>query len=210
MKRYEPRLIIGVLLVLWGLVALLGTMGIISNAGGIFWGTIWGVVGLYFLYVLVKDTTQNWWAAIPGFIFVGWAVSSFLPHSLDSLSGLFFLGGISLAFWWVYFTDKNRWWAIIPAGVLLTLGVVSILDNVPVFNTGGLFFLGLGLTFVLVAVLPGGNNRSWALIPAIVLLLFGTIIGIPALGLSGYITPAILIIVGGYLILRFIRNQSSV
>ncbi len=208
MRKYDPRLIIGVLLVFGGLLALLQTTGIISNAGGIFWGLIWGAVGLFFLYMLLSDRTHNWWAAFPGFTFLGMAASSVLPNSLDALGGLLFLGGISLAFWWVYFTDRNRWWAIIPAGVLLTLGVVSALDNVSAFNTGGLFFLGLGLTFVLVAILPSAGNRSWALIPGIILLLFGTIVGIPFLGLSSYVTPVVLILVGGYLVLRFFRNQT--
>jgi len=208
MRKYEPRLIIGVLLVFGGLLALLQTTGIISNAGGIFWGLIWGAVGLFFLYLLFSDRTHNWWAAFPGFTFLGMAASSVLPNSLDALGSLLFLGGISLAFWWVYFTDRNRWWAIIPAGVLLTLGVVSVLDNVSGIATGGLFFLGLGLTFVLVAILPSVGNRSWALIPGVILLLFGTIVGIPFLGLSSYVTPAALILIGGYLVLRFFRSQT--
>ena len=38
MRRYHPRLVIGVLLVLGGLLSLLDAMGIISDGGGIFWG----------------------------------------------------------------------------------------------------------------------------------------------------------------------------
>ena len=208
MRRYDPRLVIGVLFILGGSLLLLDVMGIISNAGGIFWGLILGALGLFCLYLLFNDRIHNWWAAFPGFAFLGMAVSSILPNSLDALSGLFVLGGISLAFWWVYATDRTRWWAIIPGGVLLTLGVVSSLDDISGMDTGGLFFLGLGLTFLLVTILPGSGNRAWALIPGIVLMLFGTIIGVPALGLSSYIMPAALIFVGGYLILRFFRNQS--
>lgn len=40
MRRYDPRLIIGVLLVFGGLLSLLDAMGVISNAGGIFWGLV--------------------------------------------------------------------------------------------------------------------------------------------------------------------------
>ncbi len=207
MRKYEPRLILGILLVLGGLLALLDTLGIISNAGGIFWGVIWGAAGLFFLYILFIDRAHNWWAAFPGFTFLGMAAASILPHSLEAFDGLFFFAGISLAFWWVYFTDRSRWWAIIPAGILLTLGIVASLDNVSAFDTGGLFFLGLGLTFLLVAILPNGGNRSWALIPAVVLLLIG---GTASFGIANYIWPAALILVGGYLVLRFFRNQSSV
>jgi hypothetical protein len=209
MKRYDARLTIGILLVLGGLLSMLDVMGIISNAGGIFWGLLWGAAGLFFLYLLFNDRIHNWWAAFPGFTLLGMALASMLPNVLEAFDGLVFFAGISLAFWWVYFTDRTRWWAIIPAGVLLTLGIVSSLDEVSGMDTGGLFFLGLGLTFVLVAVLPGESNRSWALIPGIILLLFGTIIGMPFLGFSGYVMPAALILVGGYLVLRFFRSQSS-
>ena len=206
MRKFDLRLTIGGLLILGGLLALLQTMNIIGNAGGIFWGLIWGAVGIFFIYLLVNDRQRNWWAAFPGFILLGMAVTSFLPNALDFLGGLIFLGGISLAFWWVYFTDTSRWWAIIPAGVMLTLGAVSSLDEIQGFDTDGLFFIGLGLTFLLVAVLPVANKQTWAWIPAIVLLIFGTML-MPALGISGYVWPALLILLGGYLILRFFRKQ---
>ena len=114
-----------------------------------------------------------------------------------------------MGFWWVYFTSTDRWWAIIPAGVLLTLGVVSVLDNVSGMETGGLFFLGLGLTFILVAVLPGETSgRSWALIPGVILLLLGALLGTPLRGITDYLWPAVLIILGGYFVLRFFTNRS--
>jgi len=207
MRKLDFRLMIGGLLILGGVLALLQTMNILGNASGIFWGLIWGAVGVYFLYLLLNDRQRNWWAVFPAFITLGWAVSSFLPNSLDFLGGLIFLGGISLAFWWVYFTDTSRWWAIIPAGVMLTLGAVSALDEIRGFDTDGLFFIGLGVTFLLVALLPGGNKQTWAWIPAVVLLIFGTML-MPALGISSYVWPALLIILGGYLILRFFRKQS--
>lgn len=207
MRRIDPRLLIGLLLVVGGLLSLLQVQGIISNAGGIFWGVIFAGGGLVFLYMLSNDR-NNWWAAFPAFTLLGLAVASFLPHSLEAFDGLAFFAGISLAFWWVYFSDRQRWWAIIPAGVLLTLGVVSALDDLTGIETGGSFFLGLGLTFILVAILPGGGSRSWALIPGVLLLLFGAILGTPFFGLAEYFWPAVLILLGGYLIFRFLRNQS--
>lgn len=202
-RKYDPRLIIGGLLVFGGVLALLDTMGVIGNAGGIFWGLIWGAAGLYFLYLLWVDKARNWWAAFPGFAFLGMAASSFLPESLDAFGGLAFFAILSLAFLWVYLSDTDgRWWAIIPAGVLLTLGVVSVLDELTDLDTGGIFFLGLGLTFALVALLPGGGQRTWAFIPAVLLLIFGALL-LPSLGLSAYAGPALLILLGGFLVFRF-------
>ncbi len=206
MRRYDSRLIIGVLLVLGGLLSLLDAMGIISNGGGIFWGLIFTVGGLIFLYMLLNHR-ENWWAAFPAFTLLGLAASSFLPDSLHAFDGLVFFAGISFGFWWVYFTDRERWWAIIPAGVLLTLGVVSSVQDVSGLETGGLFFLGLGLTFILVALLPGGSSRSWALIPGTILLLFGALLGTPYSGITDYLWPAVLIILGGYFVLRFFVNR---
>ena len=207
MRRIDPRLLIGVLLVAGGILSLLDVQGIISNASGIFWGLIFVAGALVFLFMLFSDP-NNWWAAFPGFTLLGLAASSFLPDSLEAYDGLVFFAGISMAFWWVYFSDRERWWAIIPAGVLLTLGIVSALDNVTGLETGGSFFLGLGLTFILVAILPGGSSRSWALIPGTILLIFGALIGTPFFGIAEYFWPAVLIVLGGYCLVRFFRNQS--
>ena len=207
MRRYDPRLIIGVLLVLGGILSLLDAMGVITNGGGIFWGLVLGAGGLVFLYMLINDR-NSWWAAFPAFTLLGLAASSILPPALEAYRGLVFFAGISLGFWWVYFTGTERWWAIIPAGVLLTLGIVSSVENAPDLATGGLFLLGLGLTFILVAVLPGGGGRTWALIPGTILLLFGALLGTPYRGITNYLWPAVLIILGGYFVVRFFINRS--
>lgn len=209
MRRYDPRLIFGVLLVLGGLLSLLDAMGVISNGGGIFWGLIFAAGGIFFLYLLTNNR-ENWWAAFPAFTLLGLAASSFLPDSLEPFDSLVFFAGLSLGFWWVYFTDHDRWWAIIPAGVLLTLGIVSTLDDISGIETGGLFFLGLGLTFILVTLLPGDKSgRSWALIPGVALLVFGALLGTPYGGLTDYIWPAVLIILGGYFVFRFFSNRAA-
>lgn len=207
MRRIDPRLLIGVLLVLGGLLSLLDVWGVISDAGGIFWGMIFAAGGLAFLYLLFNNR-GNWWAAFPGFALLGLAASAFLPDSLEPYSGLAFFLGLSTAFWWVYLTDRARWWAIIPAGVLLTLGIVSALDNIEGLETGGVFFLGLGATFLLVALLPGTGTRSWAWIPGVLLVLFGAVLGTPLFGLAGYFWPAVLIVLGGFFVLRFFRDRS--
>lgn len=208
MRRIDPRLVIGVALVLGGILSLLGALDIISNAGGIFWGLVFAAGGALFLYLLLSDS-GNWWAAFPAFTLLGLAGASFLPESLQAYDGLVFFLGISLGFWWVYFRDNEAWWAIIPGGVLLTLGIVSVLDDLFGGDAGGgIFLLGIGLTFVLVAILPGGGGRSWAMIPGAALLIVGGLIGTPYANLTEYLWPAILIVLGGYFILRFFTGRS--
>ncbi len=207
MKRYDPRLWIGILMVFGGVLIFLENFNIISDVGDIFWGVIWGLVGAFFLWMLVRDR-NNWWAAFPAFTLLGLAISSLLPNSLEAFDGLVFFAGISLGFLWVYFTDTTRWWAIIPAGVMLTLGSISALEDATGLDNGGFLFLGLGLTFILVAILPGGRGRSWAFIPGVLLLVFGSILGTPAIGVLEYIWPAALILLGGYFVLRFFRSPA--
>ena len=208
MKRIDPRLLVGLLLIVGGILSLLDVQGIISDAGGIFWGLVFGAGAAAFLYLLVNDRANNWWAAFPGFTLLGLAASALLPDSLEAYDGLVFFAGLSMAFWWVYFSDRQRWWAIIPAGVLLTLGIVSVLEDVTGFDSGGSLFIGLGITFILVALLPGGGSRTWAFIPGTILLLFGALLGTPFIGLAEYFWPAVLILLGGFFIVRFFRNES--
>ena len=205
MKKYDPRLWIGLLMVFGGVLILLENLNIISNVSGIFWGALLGLVGAFFLYLLIRDRS-NWWAAFPAFTLLGLAVSSFLPNSLEAFEGLVFFAGISLAFIWVYATDTSRWWAIIPAGVMLTLGAIDVFDEISGMDNGGFLFLGLGLTFILVAILPGGSGRSWAFFPGIALLVFGAFLSADMIGWMEYLWPAALILLGGYFVLKFFRK----
>jgi len=207
MRRYDPRLWLGGLLILGGLLGLLEKFGIISSVGDVFWGLIFGAVAVYFLQRLFLR--KDWWAAFPGFALLGLALSMLLPASLDMFSGLIFFAGLGIAFVWVYVTDTNHWWAIIPAGVMFTLGAVSVLSDLSGGETGGFFFIGLGLTFILVTLLPGGGSRTWALIPGAILLVFGAIIGTPLAGITQYIVPVVLILLGVYITARVFMRQRS-
>ncbi|MCL4260671.1 MAG: hypothetical protein KJZ52_08600, partial [Anaerolineales bacterium] len=198
MKKYDPRLWIGLLMVFGGVLIFLQNLNIIADVGDIFWGAIWSLVGAFFLYMLIRDRRDNWWAAFPAFTLLGLAVSSFLPNSLEPFSGLVFFAGISLGFIWVYAADTNRWWAIIPAGVMLTLGTISALDGITGADNGDYLFLGFGITFLLVAILPGGSRRNWAFFPGVALLIFGAFLSAGAAGWMEYLWPAVLIFLGGY------------
>lgn len=208
MKRYDPRLWIGILMVFGGALILLENLNIISDVGDVFWGVVWGLVGLFFLYLLIRDRS-SWWAAFPAFTLLGLSAASLLPAPLEGYSGLAFFAGISAGFIWVYAADTSRWWAIIPAGTLLTLGVIAALDDAMGIDAGAFLFLGLGLTFLLVAILPGGGGgRNWAFLPGVMLLVFGSFLSIGAVGWLEYLWPAALILVGGYFVLRFFRNPA--
>jgi hypothetical protein len=134
-------------------------------------------------------------------------VGRFFP-SLGNLAGALFLAGISLGFWVIYLSNREFWWAIIPGGVLLTLSAVTATDDILVDDSGGgVFFIGLALTFLLVAWLAKPReNFWWAYIPAGVLFVLGVFLIGPLQSVFNYIWPVALILAGGLLLLRNFRK----
>jgi len=203
MRRYDPRIIFGLLLLLGGGLLLAQTMGYLENASDYFWGGVFAVAGLAFLFLLFDG---QWWAAFPGFTLAAIGTLILLPESLEDFGGAVFLGGIGLSFWAVYFMDRaERWWAIIPAGVLSTLAFVTFLpERIGGVETGGVFFLGLALTFLLVALLAG---MRWAFWPAGALGVMGLLITASMMDMANYIWAAALIAAGGYLLFRYFARS---
>lgn len=202
MKRIDWRVILGSVLILAGVATLLEKVGLIPPDVDLFWGVLGSVAGIAFLYTLFSNPRANWWAAFPAFVLLGMGMAALLPESLD---GLVFLGGVGLSFWVVYGLDRQRWWAILPGGVLITLAVVAALsDLLGGVDTGGIFFLGLGLTFLLVAVLAG---HSWAYIPSAVLILFAVALGLQFGNLLDYFWIGVLFLSGLVLIFFALRRR---
>jgi hypothetical protein len=206
MEHRDLRVVWGALLILGGIFFLLGNLGILDFTG-VLWSLLWmgifGIAGLAFLVVLALNR-ENWWAAIPGFALLGLAgtvaVDLFLPQS--PLGGTIFLGSIGLGFLFVYLFRPENWWAIIPGGVLLTLSLVTVTEPMGL-NAGAILFLGMGVTFAVVALLPTPQGRMhWAFIPAGVLFVMGVAIGFSFEVMLGYIWPAALILGGLFLLFR--------
>ncbi len=212
MKLLSSRLLWGLVLVIGGVLLLLDTFGIFKG-GALFWTIVSGIAGLLFLSLYITDH-DNWWALIPGIIFLAVSatvgLNSFLPGFGDTnLGGTIILGGIALSFLFVYLADRGNWWAIIPAGVMTTIAIVAVLDsNTSNIASSGIFFLGLGITFALVTVLPTSvGQMRWAWIPAAILGLMGVLILIAEENLINYIWPSAIILAGLLLVIRSIRRK---
>jgi len=208
MKRFDPRIVIGTLLILAGGLGFLQAFGFLRNASDIFWGLVFLAAGGIFLFMFVSGfASGGWWAAFPGFVLAGIGVLILLPDALDKIGGAIFLGAIGLSFWAVYLTGRDRWWAIIPGGVLFTLAVVSALPEnwIGGADSGGVFFLGLAATFLLVALLA---DMRWAYWPTGALGILGAFLFFQSqIYLLSYIAAAALICVGAYIVLRSLRSQ---
>jgi hypothetical protein len=207
----------GILLIAGGLLFLLQNLGIFSGLAALVWVALFAAAGLFFLYLFLKDRTSSWWAAIPGCTLLGLAATVFFgevgPRFLEPVSGPLFLFSIGLGFVLVYLATPQNWWAVIPAGVMTTLAVVAGVDAFRLrwIDSGSLFFIGLGLTFLLLGVLPANGEKGlrWAFIPGVVLLVMGILIGTPLVAAINYLWPLVLIVGGALLIWRNLTSKAS-
>lgn len=198
MKRIDPSIFVGLVLILLGGLFLLQNMGILDSASDIFWGLAFLAGGALFM---VSYFSGSWWAAIPGLTLLGIGGLILLPAPFDQFGGALFLGALALAFWLVYLSARGeRWWALIPAGVLTTIALIAVPpDMLNEEIRGGMFMLGLGLTFLLVALLA---KMRWAFYPSAALGVIGILLMISVGGFVNYIWAAALIVAGAYLIYR--------
>lgn len=205
MQRIDYRIWIGAGLILLGGLMLLERFGLFPNAIGFFWGALFLAAAAYFLYRFAKNSIVDWWAAIPGFALAGLAMEGLLPGLVGNWGGTFFLGFLGLGFFAVYLSGRHRWWAIIPGGVLITLAVITVLtERLGIQDTGSFMLVGLGLTFLLVALLA---SKRWAYIPGVVLLAIGAVLGTAYANTLDLLWPIILVICGLLLIWRFARKS---
>lgn len=216
-KKRSEGLVWGALLILAGAFFLLQNMGFDINVGPLVGIFLFGIGGLVFLATFLTNYRERWWAAIPGATLLGLAATVFfdnyVPSVLSGLGGPLFLASIGVGFILVYLSDLQKWWALIPAGVMSTLGLVAAADELRFLGlqSDGLFFVGLGATFLMVALLTGrrGMRQSWALIPAVVLIAMGIFIGTPWLGYMENLWPLTLIGLGLWWVLRSVSQRQG-
>jgi hypothetical protein len=202
MKWPVLRVLWGLLLVAAGVIFLLNSMGTIT-IGEYQWAIILGIGGLAFLSVFLADR-QQWWALFPSFgLLIGASVifvENAFPGLPGEIGGVIAMGGIGLAFLLIFVSNIKNWWALIPAGVLLSLATMLYLG----FESGGIFLIGLGLTFAVLGFVPTEHGRMrWAFIPAIVLILIGIFVTLAVYDLFAVLWPLALI-GGGLLIIYFV------
>jgi hypothetical protein len=208
-RRFLLSFVGGILLIAAGVIFLLANLEMVTISWEVVIGPMLAGGGLVFLLVFITDTDE-WWALIPGFILIGVGINIFMGQWLDTINsgigGAIFLGFVGLPFIVIYISNHQHWWAIIPGGVLLTMAAVSLVPDTTSLE-GGLFFLGLAVTFGLVYILPKPSGRlKWALYPAGILLLMGVLMILGAANLLGFVGPLALLVIGGYVIFRAIRK----
>lgn len=213
MKKSKTRAILpivgGIILIAAGIIFLMDNLGIIMLDWETLIGPMFAIGGLVFLMVFIQNT-DDWWALIPGFVLMGIGIIIFMSQNMESAAelwgGAVFLGLLGLAFLLVYISHRDNWWAIIPGGVLLTLaGVIIISDNGVL--SGGVFFLGLALTFGLVWILPKPSGKlNWALYPSVILAIIGVLMIMGVTNLINFVLPLALLVGGGTILYLAVRK----
>lgn len=214
MKRLPVQVALGALVLASGVLLLLESFGVIITP--ILWALVLVGAGVAFGFVFFAER-RSWWPAIPSAALIGAAIVTLMdldPRGLGQWTEVPMLGVLSLGFWAIYLRDRRHWWALIPAGILLTLSIVTALaGTVSSAGTGVAFLLGAALTFVLVAVLPGGaSQRWWAWIPAGVLALAAVAVLASAaewFALVNVLWPIAVIAAGAFLIGRALRRRGQ-
>jgi hypothetical protein len=181
-------------LIVVGLLALLGTLGVPAALSTFVGVTLFTVVGL--LALLLARRTGNDWVLAAAFPAFGLALAVLFP---GGWGGAAFLVSIGAGFLSLSLTDSERWWALIPMGALFTLGVIAGGgDAVHGGRAGAVLFAGLALTFVLLWQLPERPQR-WAVYPAIAL---GVLALVVWTAVADWLLPLLLIAIGVALLVR--------
>lgn len=212
--RRDPRIVIGLLLILAGVLFGLQEMNLIKGEweDPIF-TLAYGVGMIFFLSSFAQDRSR-WWAALAGLSLLALTLLKVsemtLPGFADQFGGALLLGTIGIAFLAVFIIDRNMWWALIPGGVLLSLTTMLVVEQLlaPLpFDSAGILFIGMGLTFLLINFMTvDGERMNWAIFPALPLLVFGLFIAFSQQALWDYIWPALLVFGGLYFLVSSLRR----
>lgn len=206
--KMESRAFLGLLLLTGGALLLLQRMNIIFGSWeNIFWTIILGFT-TYFLLSYYISGKRRWWWLIGGIAASGGLVTNLLnltmPQFAAVYNDLILLGILGISFIAVYLSNRVHWWAVLPGGVLITLGAVTFFDQTGMYGLDGnaVFFFGLGLTFLLLFLIPTKIGRlKWPLTAALPFMLVGVYLafqGEEQLWL--YVGPVLILLAGVYFI----------
>lgn len=189
----------GLFLILLGVFFLLTQL--VPGLNRLVWSAVMAGVGLAFLSVYLSDRA-NLWALIPAYVFV--AIAGVIALATigfpEGLVAAYVMMAIALPFYVVYLRNRTRWWALIPAYTMTALAVLVLfpvrLMREELVAAYVMFAIALPFLYVYLR-----NRRHWwALIPGGIMVTIG--VGLLVAGMA-YIIPALMIVAGIYLLVRY-------
>lgn len=212
-RLLSSRYFWGGILLIAGLILLLQALGLIES-GDLMWSFLFALAGAVFLSAAIVRR-ENWWALVVSFLLFSIAILFALDYFTSQLARewggpiVFFAVGISFII--VYLINHTHWWAVIPGGVLVSMSVAIGLERfISEAAFFGLFFLGIGVTFGVLALIPTSLGKmKWSIIPAGVLMLIGVVLMFVSGDVFRFIAAIGLILVGLYTLYGVLRIAKS-
>lgn len=211
--KINIRKYLGAFLLFLGALILIQNLSLFKSEVGSIVGA--GIYGAFFIFLIrqfSKDTTQWWWFLI-GVFFLGLALSNvaFLIEPVEKFSPIFGIAFAGIGFILVYLLDRSNWWALVPGSIFVSLGVIRYLEVISQDTpTNGIIFLGMGIAFLLMFLIPTNQGRmNWPLIPAVILFAMGATASLNQnLNIFSIVGPGLLIL-GGLLVLNVSRTNKK-
>ncbi len=184
--RWSWNAFVGSFLLVAGLLLLVHNIAPFPLPGTWIWTALLALAAIPFLWAWGTDRAR-WWAIIPAGTLLSLAGTTLLAGlSTDAsrYAGSLFLFGLGGTFFAVYLARPFHRWALIPAGLLTLLAFSGLLAALPFIPQqwqgalgGSIFLAGLGVGFLLVAVLR--RDIWWPILPGGLLLVLAAL---PILG----------------------------
>jgi hypothetical protein len=207
------KIIISLALIGIGTLALLANLNIINSPwmaskGSLIWLFLFGMSGLAFVGIYISSK-ENWWAVIPGLTFIGLGiiVGDTFPPEYENIVVAAFMALLGMAFLAAYAVNRKYWGLFIPTGILITLALQTVIAGViSTQYNGAIFLLGISLTFLSVYfAIP--TKSKYILSVAPIFGFFALIDGIGSYFHVSLFFPALLVLVGGYVVWRAFQTS---
>jgi hypothetical protein len=209
----NARRAVAIILIATGVLVLLQNTGIADGETGQVVSTVvLAAVGIFFTALYFPDRRQWFWVAL-GLVLFSFALSNivyFVPALDEFYRQVIIIGGVGISFLSIYLHNRMQWWAMFPAGLLISISASQLAENLlPSPEPSGILVLGLGLTFMVLYVVPTPVGRlKFALLPALILFVVSAVIVLGApYNLSDYLLPGLILIAGVVLILLTLRKK---
>lgn len=175
----------GILLISFGLTAMLDIYFPTSD---------WVKIGLFFLggvvtFAVFWTDRSDWVLLIP--VYVLWAIAGIGAVAIFDLLqgdiiGSFVLTLIGVPFLVVYLRNREHWWALIPAFIMLVIALMLFLTTLNILSDDLIApFILFAIAIPFLVVYYRNREHWWALIPAYVMLVIGTMVGLIETGILG-------------------------
>jgi hypothetical protein len=205
MKKKSVMKIWGVLLVVIGLLVLFGNLGFYHVVNRVLWAIVLAGIGVPFLLVYAADNKQ-WWSLIPGCTMVG---IGFSLITRGPLGAVIINGSIAVAFYLIFLSDRQNWWALIPGWVMTGVSMIIFLAWIGLdWLIAPFVMFAIAVPFLVVYLVD--REQWWALIPGGLMTGIGVLILLGKLFSCKTLGPAILILLGIWLLYRSFRPKQTV